>query len=90
MGIEVIGFDVSPMAREAALRSGAKQVADSGKDEDASATVQLATNGLGLDGSMVCAGVGPAYRQAIELTGASGYEARPNHIRLAYCNTKHV
>lgn len=89
MGYEVLGFDVSQHARETALRYGAVRVADSGINKAVSTAVSSLTDGVGLDGSIVCAGVGDAYRQAIEFTGPGGYVSYHNITTLTIPKTNH-
>lgn len=72
MGLDIVGFDTSPEARAAALKYGAKQVADSLNEDEKASIASPAANGRELDGAIVCAGVGAAYKDAVKFTGFQG------------------
>ncbi|KAL6233233.1 chaperonin 10-like protein [Aspergillus navahoensis] len=72
MGLQVIGFDVSKPALDAALRSGADHVADSTDEKAMQELVNRISGGAGLDGAIVASGATQAYGSAIKLTGFKG------------------
>jgi D-arabinose 1-dehydrogenase-like Zn-dependent alcohol dehydrogenase len=72
MGLQVIGFDVSKPALDAALRSGADHVADSTDEKAIQELVSRISGGTGLDGAIVASGAIQAYGSAIKLTGFKG------------------
>jgi propanol-preferring alcohol dehydrogenase len=69
MGFEVLGFDISPIAREEAVKAGASSAFDSSDFASIKNEVEKRTDGRLLDGAIVAAGVIPAYDTAIKLTG---------------------
>lgn len=69
MGFEVFGFDISPAAREDAVKAGASMTFDSSDTAAIMEEIRKVTNGRLLDGAIVAAGVIPAYDAAIKLTG---------------------
>ncbi|KAF5708054.1 alcohol dehydrogenase [Fusarium mundagurra] len=69
MGFDVVGFDVSPVARQEAEKVGALDTLDSSDMAKCTEAVKKLTRGRLLDGAIVAAGVPQAYDAAIKLTG---------------------
>jgi D-arabinose 1-dehydrogenase-like Zn-dependent alcohol dehydrogenase len=72
MGFRVIGLDISKPALSAAKMYGAEEVVDSSNLDSIKIILDKATNGEGLDGSLVTTGIQAAFSGAIEHTGFNG------------------
>ncbi|KAF5556072.1 alcohol dehydrogenase [Fusarium napiforme] len=68
VGFDVVGFDVSPVARQEAKKAGALDTFDSSELAKCTEAIQKLTGGRLLEGAIVAAGVPQAYDAAIKLT----------------------
>jgi propanol-preferring alcohol dehydrogenase len=68
VGFDVVGFDVSTVARQEAKKAGALDTLDSSDVTKCTEAVQKLTGGRLLEGAIVAAGVPQAYDVAIRLT----------------------